>query len=236
MPYCPVCAVEVEARLQTCPLCQQLLSDEMPEITGEYPAEAPEMDTHTPRPRGTVRGWSLGIVAALGLLAMLITALIDARQDHAFSWSFYSHASVLAGIGFVALAFFAIRRPIFLFNAAVILTGCLLVTLDGIVRPLSWSTSMGLPILLGVYVTFGVWTYLVVRFRPFWVPGVAFLISAAAVFCVLLDVWIARQLKFEFFISWSIPVLFWLLPVAVAFPFFVRRLRRHARWRRLFDI
>ncbi len=232
--YCPSCAVEVESRLKFCPLCDDDLQAEMPEVSGEYPRDIPDQEVELPVSYGVKRAWSMLAVSLLGVIAMMICGVVNMVQNSSQSWASYVHLGVLGAIGMLAIWFYLWGRPLVLFGGLMLVVALLTVGLDNVTPPLTWSTEVALPI-WGVFTAcFGGWLYLVLRLR---LPRSLVAITAMApigVFCVLLDLLVQGSPEKGF--GWSMPVVICLIVVMAGLTIARHYIVRNPRWQRLMDL
>ncbi|MEO0416605.1 MAG: hypothetical protein AAF226_16805 [Verrucomicrobiota bacterium] len=235
MSYCPSCGVEVEKRLRFCPLCENDLQEEFPEIEGEYPQHLTDGEGEQFGRSGAKRLWALMAVAILGAIAMTICAVVDIVQGEEGGWSPYVHISVLGLIGSLAVIFYLRDRSLLMFTALHLVVAVLVLSLNKAQGPLSWAITKGMPVILASFLIFGSWFYLTFRLKLAKSRTVVLFLVAVALFCLVLD-WRYDMLPTTAGLSWSIPVTICLAAVALLVIVAVKIVQRNPSWKRKFDM
>ncbi len=116
MPYCPRCGVEIEDRLDTCPLCDTHIPDEVrdnPDKPGEFPEDViPPKPMYKELTKRQKRIFVTSLIIFLGFFPIAVTAGIDISQHKEITWSYYVMVPV---VGVVIITWFFYRfsnRPI----------------------------------------------------------------------------------------------------------------------------
>lgn len=120
MPYCPRCGVEVEDRMEHCPLCETAIPQG---VRNQDKAPAPYPEDIVP-PRKMYKRLSekqlhwfvLSLIILLGLLPVLIISAIDLLNNGRFTWSYYAIVGILGTAGIVYLFVRYPRRPMIAVN------------------------------------------------------------------------------------------------------------------------
>jgi hypothetical protein len=122
MPYCPRCGVEVEHRLEKCPLCDTSIPDEVRDRENRdnsYP-----MDLVNPKKMykslSSVqrRIIILSLMVLLGLLPILLTGVLDLLKNQAFTWSYYVVFSLIGALGIASLFIQFAQKPLVSVNGS----------------------------------------------------------------------------------------------------------------------
>jgi hypothetical protein len=220
MPYCSRCGVEVEARLETCPLCEAPI-----QRLDEPRVEPPRYPEVVANPGRQVR-YFVWIVSTATLLSAALTFLtLDLILNHRISWSHYP----LTGAGviwlFITLVVVFARRPVFVIVGQVAATAGFLALIDRFDGRLDWFVPLALPI-IAVVTSASVLVWLVTR-RSDWAPA---MIAAAVLFgcgagSVALDLLISAH-RGTAHMSWSFIVLGAVVPPMLLLLYYQLRLRR----------
>jgi len=128
MPYCPRCGVEVEDRLEKCPLCDTVIPSEVrdPQKTeGIYPADSVKpRKMHRDLTVRQKRLLFLSLAVMVCLLPLLLTPLLDYIQNGLITWSYYVMISLPAAFGMALMGALLFRRPGLFVNAAGLIILC----------------------------------------------------------------------------------------------------------------
>jgi hypothetical protein len=93
MAYCPRCGVEVEDRLEACPLCDTPIPPEVrtnPSEGGDYPADViPPKPMYRPLTKRQRRALFRGALAFLALFPVALTMMLDLSGTGSITWSYY---------------------------------------------------------------------------------------------------------------------------------------------------
>ncbi len=128
MPYCPRCGVEVEDRLEKCPLCDTAIPGEVrnpQKSEGIYPADSVKArKMHRSLTLRQKRSLFLSLAVMACLLPLLLTPLLDYIQNGLISWSYYVMISLPAAFGIALAGVLFYRRPGLLVNSAGLIILC----------------------------------------------------------------------------------------------------------------
>jgi hypothetical protein len=139
MAYCPRCGVQVEDRLDRCPLCDTAIPQEVRGDHTEptYPDDiVPPKAMYRPLTKRQKRRLFRGIVAFFALFPIALTVLLDLYLNGAVTWSYYVVVPVTATAIVGSLFYRFGRRPLISVNGTlVVLVGVLaLLNPPGIMR------------------------------------------------------------------------------------------------------
>lgn len=123
MAYCPRCGVQVEDRLERCPLCDTAIPQEVRDDQGEstYPDDiVPPKEMYRPLTDRQKRRLFRGIVAFFALFPIALTVLLDLYLSGTVTWSYYVVVPV-AATAVVGWLFFRFgNRPLISVNGALV--------------------------------------------------------------------------------------------------------------------
>jgi hypothetical protein len=220
MTYCSRCGVEVEERVEVCPLCEAPIQrlDEPREEVARYPDIAA-----TPERQVRYLVWILS-TAALASLTLTLSTL-DVVLNERITWSLYP----LIGGGviwlLITLVVAVARRPIFVIVGQAVATGGFLFLIDISDGHLHWFAPLALPI-VAVITGASVLVWLVARLSH----RAPALVAAAVLFgcgaaSVVVDLLVSAYLGTPG-MSWSFVVLGATAPLIVFLLYFHIRLGR----------
>lgn len=220
MPYCPKCGVQVETHRPTCPLC----SFPIPNV--EEPKEDPiQRDRHTlnryrMKQAENRRRWKEArVFVYMGTaFSLVILSLIFGIQDYYFSgvlgWSRYVIASNLAVVVFL---FFLLRFiPGFFpnFIGLGITTGGFLYILDSLNGKIDWFWNLGLVICINTMIWLFILRLMIRHTRRRGLNIPAYSLAAGALACISLELIRDLYQGVNIHLTWSIPVITTLVPLA----------------------
>lgn len=231
MPYCPDCAVEVNDSVKTCPLCGVGVQNDVVEPTSLYPAL-----THSPvkivLPWEHLRGRIFAVTTCVCVMPFLVVCFIDVL-DSGLTWSPYVMMPLVYVWLTSALWLYRIRRPVQLLFGQLVVTSGLLLGLDACQGGMNWFVTLAGPAI----VAWTLWSvpiaWLLVNQKLGWANGTAWFLMGITCFCLALDMLISQHISNTPVPSWSLIVLFCLLPVTVFLLYVHHRVRKHvnlAKW------
>ena len=223
MPYCPRCGVEVETRLEACPLCGTAIPGEVREADPE-PADYPEDVIPPLRMYRTLdhrqrKLFATLMVGFLGLFPIALTLGMDLVQNGRIGWSYYV-ALPLVCAAVLSLVFMRLARyPFWAVTIALIAVGALSLLL--IERSLP-GFRVGYSLLpyygTSFFILESALAYIVFR-RPPWIRLVAVLLVLSTVLTGAVDLLVSGRP------GWSLIVSSTVLPASFFF-LYVDRVKR----------
>lgn len=123
MAYCPRCGVQVEDRLDRCPLCDTSIPKEVRNDPAEstYPNDiVPPKEMYRPLTERQKRRLFRGIVAFFALFPITLTVLLDLYRNGTVTWSYYVVIPVAATATIGWLFFRFGTRPLISVNGMMI--------------------------------------------------------------------------------------------------------------------
>ncbi len=185
MAYCPRCGVEVEDRLDACPLCgtaipEEVRKEDAPE--GDYPADViPPRSMYRPLTKEQQRGLFRGAVGFLALFPVVLTAFLDLTGNGSISWSYFVIVPVVA-TAFIAWLFYRFGRKPLLSVTGSLLTVIVVYLLISL--RVAGPVSPMLPIFIIAFLAVESFLlYLVVRRRR--IPGIVTFAAVDITFLVI---------------------------------------------------
>lgn len=241
MAFCKNCGVELEGNMNFCPLCGEPVSakdsiqkervkfrrsDKEEKMVSDYNALTKKQKRKL--------FWQLSaIILVSGIIVSFVIGLVMNNQ---ITWSKYVMTVcliVLANITFLA---FWQKRVLLLLSGSFISTSVLLILLEWYSRNISWSITLGIPLLLAAYlVTLG----LIGLIRISGQRGlnlIAYTLIALGLLTVCTEGIISLNMNNRLSFQWSIIVLACILPVSVILLFIHYRLKRATDLRKFFHI
>lgn len=221
MPYCPHCAVELEAGLATCPLCGEVPQQTPPVAPPSYPERDlgpdPAMSSSWPQVRRRIFFGASALIV-VGIASSLI---VDLNQSLALNWAMTVVVSCLAGWFLLGLLLYQWDRPLYLLVRILVLAALTVWLLDLCDGAVTWSLGLALPIVGLVALIFTPLFLAVFHFRISWASTAAWTLFCGALFCLGLEAWVDFRTQSEIRLTWSIPVMLATFPAALSM-FFVR--------------
>jgi len=231
MPYCPDCAVEVDDSVKSCPLCGTCVQKDLVEPTTLFPSLT-DNPVKIILPWDQLRGRIFAVLTCVCVMPFLIVCFID-FLDSVLTWSRY----VMIPLAFIwstsALWLYRIRRPVQLLLGQLVVTSGLLLGLDWCHGGVDWFLSLAGPAI----VAWSLWTvplaWLFTHRKLGWANGTGWFLMGITWFCLALDMLISQYKSNAPVPSWSLIVLFCLLPVTVFLLYVHHRVSKHvnlAKW------
>lgn len=170
MPYCPRCGVEVEDRLELCPLCDTAIPAEVRDKEpppGDYPQEViPPRPLYRELTRKQRNVLVTALIAFIGIFPIIITLGIDFMRSGTVTWSFYVLVPV---IGVALISWFLFRfgkRPIISVNAVLLIALVIQLILEKRSGELEILTSIELQFYIAVFTAVELFLLFVTFRRP----------------------------------------------------------------------
>jgi hypothetical protein len=219
MPYCPRCGVEVEQRLDRCPLCDTAIPKDVrehPEEPGEYPEDViPPKPLYRELTRRQKRVLATSLIIFLGLFPIAITLGIDLFQHGSVTWSYYVLVPVL-GAALIAWFFFRFgNRPVISVTAMMII----ILAIQLLIGLKSSSSRSGYSMIIPFFIASFIAVEMLLLYITYKRPKVLQLLDA-----ILLDVSFfvcALDLIISSTLGWSLIVISCTLPVSLFFVYVI---------------
>jgi hypothetical protein len=241
MTYCKNCGVETDLNMNFCPLCgepatgKDIGQKEHREIPGSEREELiiSQYKELTQKQRRKLF-WELSaIILVSGIIVSLIINLVLSKS---LTWSRYP--VIIGLVAFLNITFIAFwqKRIILLFTGSFISTSILLMVLEFFNRNMSWSLTLGIPVLLAAYlITLGLISTIRIS-RQRGLNLIAFTLVAIGLLTMCIEGIISLNTINRFFIQLSIIVLVCIIPVAGILLFIQYRLKKATDLRKFFHI
>ncbi len=246
MPYCPDCGVEI-GDAPRCPLCgaqnpragtssdtQQSCTEAGSEKSSElrFMPESAEKEFSGAEKRTIA--WEV-LSVAFGIAALVLAA-VNLFESRRFSWSLYPIASmVLLWIEGTALLVLR-EKPILRVILAVIAPLVFFVALGGITKDLRWALGLAVPIAVLAESLAGAIFLAVGKSKQKGLNLIAYVLVAAAAFCIGLETCIDLFSKGIVVFNWSPICAISLLPIAAFLLYLHYRVFKTTNLRRLFHL
>jgi hypothetical protein len=223
MPYCPRCGVEIEMRLEACPLCGTAIPGEVrdgPPEPADYPDDViPPQRMYKTLDQRQKKLFATLMVCFLGLFPIAYTLGMDLIRNGHISWSFFVAIPVV-GAALLSLVFMRLgHHPFIAVTVALILLGAVSLLLIARALPDRRLGRHLLPYYSAVFFALeSALAYIVFR-RPSWLRLVIVLLILGTGLTVAVDI-IATDRP-----DWSFITAAATLPASFFF-FYLDRVRR----------
>jgi hypothetical protein len=223
MPYCPRCGVEVEDRLEACPLCDTPIPKEVrqdPPAPADYPKDViPPKPLYRKLTEGQKHFLIASLIAFLGLFPIAITLGIDLLNNSSVTWSYYVMVPLIGG-GVVAWLFYRYgKRPLISVSAMLLIILMVQMLIGYRLRPDDFFRSPEIPYFLVSFAAVEIFLIFIARKRPGVLQLLAFIFFDAALLVGAINLLVSRQL------TWALVVISALLPVS-AYLIYLRKVKR----------
>jgi hypothetical protein len=228
---CPNCKVELEAGMDTCPLCDESETRKPKTISrAKYASELLQLSER----KSMVYAWELSAIIAFS--AILILFIVDLVVERGIYWSLFA-ITAIGGIFLMLTSFiFLLRRPIWLAITVIASLLSALFLFDLIRAPLNWFFALGLPIGLSFGLVFSLLLFLLnrLKFRGFNVLG--FILIFISGLCFPIEVFADLYMHNEVDIEWSAIAAASMLPISWVLLFLHYRLKKGNDLRSFFHV
>ncbi len=242
MKICPNCKVELDEDMETCPLCNNSLS-EIKELPVELDNDNESKDLHEDFIPGYEKltkiqrrklFWELsGIILFSGIM---VTLIIDLVISKGITWSKYSITVCLVLFANTTLLTFWRNRLLIFFGGSFIFSSLLLGLLDLYNLKIGWSIRLGIPIVCSFYLIIVVLTLLVRSAKIKGLNVLAYFFMAIGIFSLCIEGMISIYYLNAIQFTWSLILLVSMIPIAAILSFIHYRLNKGIELKRFFHI
>ena len=241
MIHCKNCGVELEVKMNFCPLCGTPVSLETHEnkehlqFRKTKPEERLQSDFNTlTHPQRRKLFWELsGIILISGMLVTLIIDLIINKQ---ITWSKYSLSVCLVLFVNITLIVFIQKKIFVLLVGSFLSVSALLFLFDLFNTKTGWGKEYGIPLVLSFYCVVYILIRIVRRTRQQGINLIAYFLIASGILSLGIEGIISLQRINRLELQWSLIVVASVLPVAAILLFIHYRLRKGTDLKRFFHI
>ncbi len=214
MVYCSSCGVEVEARLERCPLCRGHLQTTEPVLKSPYPME-PDPPPQLRIPGRRIRVLMIEVLTVLMFGTLFGVLAIDYLMNDRLTWAAYCAPALAAGWWYAWLILFMTNRPAWLLGGGMLTTTLLLAGVDVVAGGFNWFFPLALPIMMTLSLVIAGVIWIACFVRTSWANITALILLGIGIFCFVLNLIVSLQLHGAPLPTWSLPVLGSLVPPAL---------------------
>lgn len=235
MKTCSNCKTELDDHMNYCPLCGKLANNELytESKNNNDRKNFKEFQMLNDLQRRKLLWEIAGIILLSGIL---VTLIIDLLSNGNITWSKYSITVCLVLFANTTLLRFMPGNLYVIMAGSLVSTSALLLLLDIYEGTQEWSLSLGIPILLVVYIIAFVFIVIAQNLKQKGLNLIAYILLFVALLSFFLEgiinMYVCDQIKLE----WSLVVLASLLPVSALLFFIHYRLKRGTELKRFFHI
>ena len=215
MPYCPRCGVEVESRLEACPLCGTPIPDEVrvdPEEPGDFPEDTiPHKPLYKKLYRRQKRILITSLIVILGFFPIALTIGLDLSRTGLITWSYYVLVPV-SGAAVIVWVFFRFRNhPMISLTSLFLILLAIQFFLYDRHHPVDFLQTKEFIVFIAAFVTAEVLVFYIQIRKPRPLELLSIIFLETSVFLIILDFIISRA------ISWSLITAGCIFPVSIYF-------------------
>jgi len=241
MAYCKHCGVELDVNMNYCPLCGELVSGEdfiQKEQDQFLRSQQEEKIISDYKKLTQIQRrklfWELsGIILVSGII---VSFIIDLVLNKNITWSKYTITVCL--VVFVNITFMAFwqKKITLLFTGSFISTSIMLMLLELYNQNISWSITLGVPLLLAAYlITLGLISLIQIS-RQRGLNIITYSLIAMGLLTICIEAIISLNTKNRVTLQWSLIVLACLIPVSAILLFIHYRLKKATDLKKFFHI
>jgi len=240
MNYCKNCGVELDEKMNFCPLCGETIKDKIenkvysksvkPQAKEKLLTEYESLNQKQRRKLF----WELsGIILVSGII---VTLIINFIINKSITWSKYSVTISLVLLINTTLITFWRNRIILMFVVSFISTSMLLVLFDMYNQNVGWGIRLGIPFLFSIYFIFFLIVILIFKFKQRGFNLLAFLFIAIGLLSICFEGIISYYHRKVFYLHWSLIVIVCMIPISAILFFIHYRLKKGIDLKRFFHI
>jgi hypothetical protein len=243
MRACKTCGVQVEDKLDVCPLCGEPVSEQRryermsEERTQNVLQAGARIESESER---TVRGakiWLFEMVSLVAFTAGIVIFAADFSSGFALEWSLIPLLAIVSlYVAVSAIIAFHRHLVLLLIVETAVVAGFLMV-LSTLVEEANWFLTIALPVTLLVALVSGLAATTVARLKLNALQAVAVTFLGSGFFVVGLEFILNYAMGGDFLVSWSLIAFACTLSLFVLILFINKRLKEHhAEFRKIFHI
>jgi len=239
MPYCPACKVALAPKAETCPLCNARSVEslaEQPHSSVSYSDNVRDADEKEKLSPAETRRMVVELLSVSFAIMLIATTGIDIMLFPGIPWSLFTGLILVVLWLFTAMPLLLWGRPWLIYavlGPSLVLAFFLWALFSG---GLSWFLFPGLPIVLlseaAVLASF----VLIAVQKHKGLNAVGVILGAAVFLCTGIDATVRAFLHGTVALSWSVIVIFSVLPVAGFFFYLHYRVVNRASLRKIFRL
>ena len=241
MNYCKNCGVELDEKMNFCPLCGKSMTDETMQNKENLNYQKTKQEerilsdfkelTQVQRRK---LFWELsGIILISG---MIVTIIIDLIINKGITWSKYSVSICLVLFVNITLIVFLRKKIFILLIGSFLSTSILLMLFDIYNKNMAWGTRFGIPLIFSFYLFVFILVSLVRSSRQRGINLIAYFLIATGLLSLCTEGIISFQIRERLALQWSVIVLSSVIPVSAILFFIHYRLRKGTDLKRFFNI
>lgn len=240
MYKCKKCGVELDSKMNFCPLCGEKSEGEQTGTNLSVKANNhTNKKSHTydltglTEPQKEKLFWELsGIILLTG---MIVTSIIDFLTSKTLTWSKYTLAIGLHLFINISLLSFIKNKTILLAFLSFVSTSLLLLSIDFFNNNIGWGLKLGVPLIFSIYIAIGFFIITVKQTKQKGINLIAFFLLLSGVLCIIMETIISLHLG-TFKLVWSPILLVSVFSVAIILLFIHYRLKKVTDLKRFFHI
>jgi len=241
MTYCKNCGVELDENMNFCPLCGEPLP-------GEVLVQEEHREFRRLKQEGKIISdykkltqiqkrklfWELSAIILIS--GIIVSFIIDLVLNKNITWSKYTITVCL--VVFINVTFLAFwQKKIFLlFTGSFISTSIMLMLLELYNRNISWSITLGVPLLFAAYLITFVLIILIKISRQRGLNIITYSLVAMGLLTICIEGIISLNTTNRLALQWSLIVLACIIPVSAILLFIHYRLKKATDLKRFFHI
>lgn len=216
MPYCSKCGVEVDYRIEECPLCDFPIPEIKPEEEQEND-RFPTPENIYPQKVKKRKRRAFVTISVIFLSSIGLMLFQNISGSGTLTWAKYSIVSIIAGWIYLFFLLELIHKFRTSLIGISINTIVLLYFLDIFNGELEWFVLIGLPCVFMCTVATIIIAYIFKKTRKKGFNIASYIILAIVLYCIGIDAFISLQTKHYVQLYWSIIVAISLLPISILF-------------------
>ena len=241
MTYCKHCGVELDVNMNYCPLCGESVSDEdfIQKEQGQFLRSQQEEKIISDYKKLTQIQrrklfWELsGIILISGII---VSFIIDLVLNKNITWSKYTITVCLVVFVNITLLAFWQKKILLLFTGSFLSTSIMLMLLELYNKNISWSITLGVPLLLAAYlITLGLISLIKIS-RQRGLNLITYALIAIGLLTICTEGIISLNTQNRLSFHWSIIALACLIPVSAVLLFIHYRLKKATDLKKFFHI
>lgn len=235
---CKNCGVELEASVQTCPLCGEPTTGEKlntsnPPSTYDKHFSSPLAPVQMSQPQ---KKFTWEIVSIILLSGAIATFVVDFILNRRITWSEYPVAICLTIFCYLSLFAFWNQSTLLKMAGGFLLSSLGLALLDAVTGGLQWSIWLAIPLLVITNLIVSVLIAVIRQSRYKGINLIAYIFLGAAMLCIAIDGILSFFVTGWVQWQWSVIVAACIMPVVVVLLFVHFRLKRGRSLKKTFHV
>lgn len=235
MIICKNCGVELDAEMESCPLCGQPVSGAS-DKSNKSLAYGQQSLQHARRMTAPQKKITWEIISLILLSAVVATFIVNFIINKKITWSEYPAAISFVIFSYISLFAFWRQRTLIQMLAGFLLSSASIIVIDIATGGISWALYLGLPMLLALNIVIAALITIIQSSKFKGINLLAWAFLGAAILCICIEGILSYYETESLRLNWSIITGGCIIPVVLVLIFVHFRLKKGRNLERTFHV